>query len=161
MAGWVLSLIGMVTGAVQAGTPAQLWWRDGRPTKQAAEMIHILCAAGDYGLRPQDYLDCPAFERALTAPPPTGTAEPEGAAFDRDLSLAATRFCRDLHSGRVDPHAAGFDLGAARAPLRSADLLSQLATAADLEPLIAAQEPQFEHYALLKRADQRSSPAAY
>jgi murein L,D-transpeptidase YcbB/YkuD len=122
---------------------APLWSRNGTPTPQASALQQILRTADTFGLLPQHY------ETDLTGDPP-GSRPP--AQFDMALSAAAARLLMDLHFGRVDPRAAGFDLENARPPLELGALLEQLATTDSAGQVIASIEPQFYHYGLLKLA---------
>jgi len=143
---WQARLAGLAWGllALSAfgadGTSAVVWFRDGAPTPQAVELIRLICSADSYGLRSADYLDCPRFEQQSGADP------------DTDLTLAATRFVKDAHFGRIDPRKAGFDLQLPRPALRYDQIVAELSTAPDVSSVIASLEPPFEHYKLLKNA---------
>ncbi len=133
-----------------AGGDTLLWSRDGRATAQARALVQELGQAESYGLRKQDY--------AVTAPAPdaspgTPAANTEQLArFDVQLSAAALRFISDLHFGRVSPKAAGFQLDQPREPYDLDLAMKSLASAADLPGALAAVEPGFYHYKLLKDA---------
>jgi murein L,D-transpeptidase YcbB/YkuD len=77
--------------------------------------------------------------------------EGQCALFDASLSLAAIRFLSDLHYGRVDPATVGNNLTVERVQLDLPAALAHLTTAVNLAAAIDALEPQFIHYALLKR----------
>lgn len=128
-----------------------LWSHDNAATPQALALISILRNADRYGLRPQDYLQGISAE-ALTYAQPSRPSLPSGAEFDVTLSVTALRFLTHLHSGRVDPRAAGFDLAIARTPLDERALLERLATASSVEEIVASVEPPFYHYQLLRQA---------
>jgi murein L,D-transpeptidase YcbB/YkuD len=131
---WVLSAC-----SADASAPDGLWVRNGATTPQALALIRVLCAADTYGLRPADYLDCAHV----------GPGAPD---YNQTLTFAATRFLRHVHFGRVEPRQAGFDLGFERAPLHYDEILLQMSTASNIAAVIAAFEPPFEHYRLLKQA---------
>src|SRR6202022_1044700 len=57
-----------------------------------------------------------------------------------------------LHSGRVYPEGAGFKLGEDRPPFDLAAALTSLTSALDVGHTLAAAEPTFYHYGLLKDA---------
>jgi murein L,D-transpeptidase YcbB/YkuD len=57
-----------------------------------------------------------------------------------------------LHYGRIDPRTAGFELVSARADLDVSAGVAALVSAPDMRQAITAAEPQFYHYALLKKA---------
>lgn len=171
--------------AVYAARKGLLWVADGQPTPTAMALLRTLQQADDYGLEPQDY---DADGLAALAGEVSGTAEALSAAstaksedaarratidaqrwatFDINLSAAALKLVCDLHYGRIDPRAAGFDLGTLRADdLDLARELVALATTRDIASQLAAVEPQFLHYRLLERVLPRyrllavSEPAA-
>lgn len=85
-----------------------LVWTDdrGRPNPDAAEMLPLVRAVADEGLDPFDYQSVELDERAQ---------EQDGssawrAAFDVQLSVNALRYLRQLHVGRMDPRAIGFQI---------------------------------------------------
>ena len=151
------------------GTP--LWVVDGQPTLAALALLHALQQADDYGLKPQDYdtdglaaLAASAFGsgRALTTAGTTNPVEVARSAtwdaqrrlaFDVGLSAAALKLLCDLHYGRIDPRAAGFDLGTPRPDdLDLSRELVALAETRDIGARLAAVEPHFLHYRLLEQA---------
>ncbi len=81
--------------------------------------------------------------RTMKQASPVSPGNRTAAVFDVALSSAATQFLLDLHFGRVDPRAAGFDLRSTRPPLDLGALLYQLASTDDTDKVIAAVEPQF------------------
>jgi murein L,D-transpeptidase YcbB/YkuD len=159
-----------------------LWVAHGHPTPAAFALLQRLRQADDYGLEPQDYdaAALTALAGALAAggamatrgvdpgdPANSETLAAQAARFDVNLSAAALKLLCDLHYGRIDPRAAGFDLGTRRADdLDLARELVALAASVDSGPLLAAVEPQFSHYRLLEQALPRyrllgaSDPAA-
>ncbi len=150
-----VSLIGALLAlTVAAQTPAgkPLLWSDGsRPTRAAGAMLEELRHAADRGLNPDDY---PAERLARRLADATDSPRPAGpawAAFDSELSQTAVRFVSDLHFGRIDPATVGHNLTVQRVNLDVASMLTQLATTTDVAAFLDALEPQFEHYALLKR----------
>ena len=131
-----------------ASAPAQpVWSRNGVATPQAIALLRVLRGAADYGLNPADYLGPP-----LGDPAPPGGSSAVVPGFDVALTAAATQLLHDLHFGRVDPAAAGFDLPRTRPALDLPQLLDQLAAGHDTGAVLAAVEPQFIHYQLLKQA---------
>jgi murein L,D-transpeptidase YcbB/YkuD len=101
------------------------------PPAAAAQLRDAMVRAPEFGLRSEDYL-------------PSDGALPDPA--------AAARFLHDLHYGRVDPRAAGFELPEERTDLDVARVLSDIAGGAEVPAAIAALEPRFHHYGLLKDA---------
>lgn len=136
----------------QAGTPV-LWSVRGQLTAQASELLSILRNVDRDGLRPEDFgvarLNAAAATLDSDSPPQAF------AAIDRALTHAALRLVRELHYGRIDPRAAGFELPEDRADLDVVATVIALSTAPRVADAVAAVEPQFAHYQLLKTALQR------
>jgi L,D-transpeptidase YcbB len=128
---------------------APLWSHDGHPTAQAEGLLRELQNADAYGLRSQDYAPAAITQLLNTAGASPGT-DVRWAQFDVRLSAAALAFMSDLHYGRVEPKAAGFNLEAAHAELDLAAALAALAGSADVSRQLASVEPPFYHYHLLK-----------
>jgi L,D-transpeptidase YcbB len=130
----------------------RLFWSDGeKPTAAAIVLLQELRQAGARGLEPEDY---PGNRLAyllidLIDSPHAGIEQ--WALFDASLSLAGIRFLSDLHYGRVEPSAVGHNLTVERIRLDIPTTLAHLSTAVDVPLAIDALEPQFSHYALLKR----------
>src|SRR6185437_15630412 len=118
--------------AVYASRDTPLWVVDGQPTPAALALLRTLQQADGYGLEPRDYgtdelvaLVTSAFGAARELAT-AGAADPQEVrrsvtwvgqrriAFDVGLSAAALKLLCDLHYGRIDPRAAGFDLGSPR-----------------------------------------------
>ncbi len=124
---------------------AEAWLRGAAPTAQARALAEILRRAGEKGLEPRDY-DGPRwaerFARLASSPPRSGA---DRARLDLAFTVSVLRFVSDLHSGRVDPRSAGFDM--ALDPRPPADVLVQrLAAAEDVVAEVAALEPPFAAY---------------
>jgi murein L,D-transpeptidase YcbB/YkuD len=137
--------------SVYASAAEPLWLAHGHPTSQALALLSILQGAQGYGLQPTDYDAAPLSAHATA---PCGVVgDTDEAQFDLDLSAAAIALVSDLHYGRIDPRAIGFDLGALRSDdLDLAQALRTLATTDDVARTLATFEPQFEHYRLLEQA---------
>ncbi len=131
---------------------APLWSRAGQPTPQAQALLRELQRADSYGLQHEDYAgDASAQLGGNTSSSAAADAE-RWARFDVQLSATGLRFMSDLHYGRVKPSSAGFNLLARHGPLDLAATLTALAGTMDVSHAIAAIEPSFHHYALLKTA---------
>ena len=150
-----------------AAAQGPLWLTHGRPTREALALLAILRGAAAYGLQPKDYDaarlsalatamsddDVSDIRRTSTASGGDSCDVAAEARFDLELSAAAVALVADLHYGRIDPRAAGFNLGEPRQ--EDLDLLAALRTLAssdDVARSLATYEPQFEHYRLLERA---------
>ncbi len=135
-----------------SGEHDRLLWSDGaKPTAQALALLHELRLADERGLDPDDY---PGNRLAQQLVDMVDSPNPEAAAwaaFDVGLSYAALRYLSDLHFGRIDPASVGHDLSIDRGEFDLPTAVAQLARAANLEAAVDAVEPQFEHYALLKK----------
>jgi murein L,D-transpeptidase YcbB/YkuD len=137
-------------GAAQAlravyarGADAPLWLRDGRASAQAASLLQELQRATSYGLEPEDYAAPELAPSADALGRSAGADAALAARFDVQLSAAALHFISDLHYGRVDPAAAGFNLQAGHTPLDLAASLESLTRADDVPAALAAVEPPF------------------
>lgn len=126
-----------------------LWTVKGRLSAQGRQLLTALGEAQDRGLPADDYDTRPVL--ALLA----RSSRERLAGFDVELSSLAARFLEDLHQGRTDPHAAGFELPAGPPPLALAPLLTLMASAHRVDTVIDSVEPPFNHYRLLKAALRR------
>lgn len=135
--------------ARRAGTP--LWSRSGAPTAQAQALLDTLHAAGSYGLLPEDY-GTENLSATLGSLQTDRSAKPsQWLAFDVELSNAALMFLHDLHFGRVNPHAARFDMPVRQEHFDDALYLQQLAGSSNPAAVVAQAEPNFLHYRLLRQ----------
>jgi murein L,D-transpeptidase YcbB/YkuD len=131
---------------------APIWQKSGTATPQALRLLQVLHNAQAYGLDASDY-DADSIDKGLRDLSAAREAQPaRSAQLDLALSNAALRFVTDLHFGRVAPRAAGFRLPSPRSDLDSVATLQRLAQADDTQAALAAIEPNFYHYRLLKDA---------
>ena len=130
----------------------RLLWSDGqKPTTAAINLLQELRQAAERGLNPEDYPgNRLAYLLIDLIDSPRSDIE-QWALFDASLSLAGIRFLSDLHYGRVDPATVGHNLTVERIKLDIPTTLVHLASAVNVTVAIDALEPQFTHYALLKR----------
>jgi murein L,D-transpeptidase YcbB/YkuD len=131
---------------------ALLWSTAGKPTPRAGALVELLQHADGYGLRPDDYaagLLAAEYHHLATT---SAISADELQRFDDQLSVAAIRLLTHLHSGRVDPRRAGFEIRESRVDLDVVPLVRKLAATPDTAQILAAVEPAFYHYALLKQA---------
>jgi murein L,D-transpeptidase YcbB/YkuD len=127
-----------------------LWTKDGKPTRQARDVIGQLAKAAEAGLRPEDY-DAAALSKRLDAV--SGKTSPaELAKLDVALSVALMRNISDLHIGRVNPERAGFQLDVGPKKYDLPLLVGELAVSSEVLPTLARVEPQFSRYVQLKQA---------
>jgi murein L,D-transpeptidase YcbB/YkuD len=139
-------------GRLYAASGYRLLWSDGeKPSTAALVLLQELRHASDRGLDPEDY---PGNRLAYLLIDLIDSGHPgveQWALFDASLSLAALRFLSDLHYGRIDPASVGHNLTVERIRLDISTTLAHLATAVNVGVAIDSLEPQFTHYALLKR----------
>ncbi len=139
-------------GKLYAASGYRLLWSDGaKPTAAAISLLQQLRLAGERGLDPEDY---PGNRLAsllvdLIDAPHAGIEQ--WALFDASLSLGGMRFLTHVHFGRIDPVSMGYDLSLGRVKLDIPTTLAHLSTAVDVAVAIDSLEPQFSHYALLKK----------
>ena len=136
----------------RAGNSA-VWSAQGRLSPQASELLGLLGTADRYGLRPEDF--GVARLNAAAAALRADSAPQAWASFDQALNVAALRLISELHYGRIDPRVAGFELPEARADLNLVATVIALATSPRVSDAVAAVEPPYYHYQLLKGALQR------
>ena len=143
---------GALLEKVYAGHAGPLWSGASRVTPQGAALAATLLRARDFGLNPRDYAaaSIAALEArlAVSAAPPLA----DRMRFDVALTRAAIRLVSNLHYGRVDPRAAGFEIGPRREDLDVAAAVRALASTTDVARALAAVEPPFLHYRLLEHA---------
>src|ERR1700730_14174082 len=141
-------LIGRLYGA----NGYRLLWSDGeKPSTAALVLLQELRHASDRGLDPEDY---PGNRLAYLLIDLIDSGHPgveQWALFDASLSLAGLRYLSDLHYGRIDPASVGHNLTVERIRLDMPTTLAHLAAAVNVGIAIDSLEPQFTHYALLKR----------
>lgn len=144
---------GILTGVYASREYRPLWNVDDTPSRQALAVLETLRAAGDYGLRAQDYDAEKIAQELRDLAAGSGADAARRAQVDLALSAATLRFLAHLHYGRVDPRKAGFDTPVMPPThIDRAAILVQLATAEDTGAVFAAIEPAFRHYRLLKQA---------
>lgn len=116
-------------------------------SSQAVDVVALLSGAGRQGLAPADY-DAGAWNGHLGA---AQSAPLEvRAQFDIALTVAAMRFARDLHSGRVDPEAVGPDLAFPREPLDLAAFAAIFGASTNpSETLMSLEPPHLAYKRLL------------
>ena len=130
----------------------RLFWSDGvKPSGAAIALLQQLRMANERGLDPEDYPGNRLAYLSVDLIDTPGAGIEQWALFDVGLSLAGMRFLSDVHSGRIDPGTVGHNLSLGRIKLDIPTTLAHLSTAADVTVALDALEPQFAHYALLKR----------
>jgi L,D-transpeptidase YcbB len=139
-------------GRLYAANGYRLLWSDGeKPTPQALVLLQELRHASDRGLDPEDYPGNRLAYLLIDLIDSVHPGEEQWALFDASLSLTGLRFLSDLHYGRIDPASVGHNLTVDRIRLDLPTTLAHLATAVNVNVALDSLEPQFSHYALLKR----------
>ncbi len=139
--------------AVYAGRADRpLWSDDQRLTRQGVQLAGILLSVDRYGLRASDYAAAQIAAQRGRLEAADARSAAQWLALDLMLSRAAIRLVSHLHFGRIDPRAAGFELGGRRGAFDVAATVDGLASGADVAAGLAAVEPHFYHYRLLETA---------
>lgn len=129
------------------------WVTNGRPTRQARELIRSLQQAGKEGLLSTDY-DGPQwagrlFRLAHTAPQPAS----DFARFDLALTVSVMRFISDLRCGHNSHQQQRFGSDGGCWTSKLAEFVrNRLVNAADTRLVLKEAEPPYEGYRLLKAA---------
>src|SRR5512132_3063515 len=115
----VFSLLACTAGPApsiqyEADADAAIWIdAAGHPTRDAREALAILRNAASEGLDPADYRGASLDSLAAALEAQRSPARNDAAEFDAALMTGMVLYLRHLHSGRVDPRAAGFHMPAA------------------------------------------------
>jgi murein L,D-transpeptidase YcbB/YkuD len=131
---------------------ALLWSSAGAATAPARALLELLQAAPAYGLSADDYDAERLAAQLRTLDAASDATAGQWAAFDVALSSAAVTLLHDLHFGRIDPHAVGFDLPRRRDRFDAAAYLEELTLRTDAAAVVAEVEPDFLHYRLLRQS---------
>ncbi|HEY2120400.1 MAG TPA: L,D-transpeptidase family protein [Candidatus Acidoferrum sp.] len=131
-----------------ATEPVQLaWTSEGKPTRQALELIAILEEAEQKGLDSKDYDGERWAGRIGMLNGEKGRGEPELVKFDVALTVSAMRYTSDLHMGRVDPKTLHRDFDPERSKYDLAEFLRQrVMTASSVKEALRGIDPPFPGY---------------
>jgi L,D-transpeptidase YcbB len=129
-----------------------LWSESGHPGARTRGVIAALRASSDYGLPVAAYSGDALASRLEALLADRGATHEQWTAFDVALSNAAFWFVHDLHLGRVDPRAAGFDLPRPDQPFDARPWIERLAAQTDTAAVLGELEPQFLHYRLTRQS---------
>ncbi|MEA2463975.1 MAG: L,D-transpeptidase YcbB [Acidobacteriota bacterium] len=117
------------------------WTRNGRPTPQAQAVIALLENAAAKGLEAADY-DGGQWGSRVNALRNDNAL----ATFDVDLTSAVMHYASDLRIGRVRPDSVEFALESNQDQLHLPSFAARLATANDVNAVVASIEPQHADY---------------
>lgn len=138
--------------AVYSPTPAPLWVdATGRANTQAIQALALFDAAPLHGLDPDRYR--PAFSAGASILP-TGADGPlpsQSARFDLGLSLGLLRYLNDLHLGRVDGRALGYQLSPRTDAVELPALVRSAAAGRPAE-VASTVAPRMRQYTALQQA---------
>jgi len=144
------ALLGCLCAVAGAQASDTLWIRNGRVTPAGLQLVSELAQVEKRGLLPRDY-DATGLSVRVQAAGMSNTPEAL-ALLDTALSAAAARLVSDLHDGRIDPRAIGYDLDIPRPRFDVTAAVASLAASTDVAVALDSLEPQLRHYALLKAA---------
>lgn len=128
-----------------------VWFEDGRPRKQVAEILALLKEADEKALNSEDYNlswlngRWEALQRGVATPQ-------ERARFDVALSRALFGHISDLRLGRINPKNLYFDIDIQPKRYDLPALLREAVAKDRLREVVAAAEPPFPVYQYLKQA---------
>lgn len=168
MLGWALLACGSAVRLAAAAAPAgaqppidavyarhpdaQLWSHAGIATAQARALITALQSVSDYGLSAADYGAAGLATELAALSAQRRATSADWARFDRELTSSALMLVWHLHYGRIDPRAAGFDLPPRSDDFDAVSLVEELTVHADPGAVLAAAEPRYLHYHLLRQS---------
>jgi murein L,D-transpeptidase YcbB/YkuD len=121
-----------------------LWVNEGRLTTQAGQVLGAMRRAEEFGLSDRDFAASLVAIEALRGSGDSRT-------LDGLVTSAASRLVRELHDGRIDPRAAGYELRRGREPLELPAALRRIAAASDAMMVLASFEPRSSQYRALKQ----------
>lgn len=126
-----------------------LWLEDNKPSARAGQALTLISRAAEDGLNAADY-HLPALQDQLEKLQHQTGDDRQQAGFDLAMSSALARFIEDLSAGRVAPSSLGFAVDIAARQAGLAQHLQQVLTATDLPAAVAAAQPTFPPYAVLR-----------
>jgi L,D-transpeptidase YcbB len=128
-----------------------VWFEDEALHQATASAVEALVQADERGLSPEDY-DAPLLAARLQELR-LGEGLLDGRTlFDLGLSLGLLRHLRDVHQGRVDPRAVGFDYDPHADDLDLSTLLRRGRDEARIAEMFDRLEPAYPPYQRLKAA---------
>ncbi len=129
-----------------------VWFEDGRPRKQIAEVIVILNEATNHGLEPESY-DAEELARQWRELSTGGAlADHRRALFDTALSIALLRYISDLHIGRVNPKNLSVKLDIEPKKYDLPKLVRRAIDEDRIRETVEAAEPPLVQYRLVQEA---------
>ncbi len=128
-----------------AGDAGMLWVRSGRLTPQAQQLVQGMREAESFGLASADF----AADLAVLDDPALAASD---IAREAAITKAADQFIHQLHEGRVDPGAAGYEIRRRRSPVDVDAARRRIASAPDVRAALATLEPDSAQYRALTQA---------
>lgn len=126
------------------------WSVNGKPTRQAMDMIRNFQHASERGLIPEDY-DAWKWPARIAAVRHKKAADI--ANFDVAMSIISMRFVSDLHIGRVNPQRFSFGVNVDQKKYDLPQFLNEKLVDTDsVDDALSAAEPQAPEYVATKQA---------
>jgi murein L,D-transpeptidase YcbB/YkuD len=127
------------------------WIQNGQPTNRARQMIQLLSASENEGLKADDY-DASRWPERIAGLEASHSLQDE-ARFDLALTVCAMRYVSDVRIGRINPKHFKFGLDIEHKRLDLAHYLRQLqSSSTELNEEIAKIEPPFPRYKATRQA---------
>ena len=140
-------------GTLYSGdAPGLLWSHSGAATPEARALLEALQSVSIYGLPAADYGGAALAARLAVLSANHQAPSADWSRFDRELTSAALTLVQDLHFGRIDPRAAGFDMPPRTEGFDPAAVVGELAARNDTAAVLSAVEPNYLHYRLLRQS---------
>ncbi len=123
-----------------------LWFKNGKPTKEAGDVIQSLSHADSKGLNAVDY-DSELLTKSLKNGVSENTSQ-----VDVALTVAVMRYLSDLRVGRVDFKSLSNDFDIPDKRIHLAAFVQKLTTSSQVKQLLDSVEPQLPQYRVLPKA---------
>jgi murein L,D-transpeptidase YcbB/YkuD len=129
-----------------------LWLHDGRPTRQAGEVIGVFQEADTRGLGPADYDAVRLQGEAARLGGEEGASAEELGLFETGLTVCAMRYVSDAYIGRINPHRVGFGLDVEPRKVDLARFVVDLAANETPRVRLLALDPPFPAFGRFQNA---------
>lgn len=130
---------------------APQWLDDDRPSARAREAIAVLASTDAKGLEPDDYDADILAASAERLGESRGVSRSDLVRFEVALSVALVRLIIDIHIGRVDPRALGFNYDVAPKTADLTALVSAVVTRGRVRDAVEEAEPHLVENLLLEQ----------
>ncbi len=124
------------------------WSKEGKPTRQAQDMMQAFSNARQRGLEPEDY-DASKWQARVAKL----SSDDGKVLFDMDMTVDTARFLNAIHMGRTDPQSLAFGIKSSGKQLDLPNVLeSKVVNSSDIDTTLTGFEPQGAQYKALKTA---------